>query len=114
MRTAKPAAKEIQTSVQPMASRKPTTCFVRWNTPRSSASSASTNRLNRTQNNQFEGMGRISEQPFYLADLNRGDRVQPTFGTASTLLQILRGFRACVRTKLGICQWNLLAENPAP
>src|ERR1017187_5768958 len=24
------------------------------------------------------------------------------------LLQILRGFRGCVRTKLDICQWNLL------
>src|ERR1019366_1038773 len=69
MRTAKPAAREIQTSVQPIASRKPTTCFWRWNTPRSSASSANTNRLNRTQNSQFEGMSRVSEQPFYLAGL---------------------------------------------
>src|ERR1039457_2892255 len=68
MSKAKPAAREIQTSVQPMASRKPTRCFVRWNTPRSSASSANTNKLNRTQKSQFEGMGGVSEQPFYLAD----------------------------------------------
>ena len=50
-----------------MASRKPTTCLLRWKTPKSSASIANTNRLNRIQKSQFEGMGRISEQPFYLA-----------------------------------------------
>ena len=28
--------------------------------------------------------------------------------------RVVRAFRVCVRTKRGICQWNLLAENPAP
>src|SRR5664279_801068 len=28
--------------------------------------------------------------------------------------RVVRAFRVCVKTKGGICQWNLLAENPAP
>src|SRR5215210_6404834 len=39
---------EIQTTLQIVASRTETVCALRWNTPRSSASNASTNRLKPT------------------------------------------------------------------
>src|SRR5208337_487935 len=62
MSTAKHAASAIQTAVQPIASRSSTTCFSRWNTPRSSASIAKTNRLNSSQKSQLEGMGQNLER----------------------------------------------------
>ncbi len=45
-----------QAAVQAMASRKPTTCVLRWKTPRSSASIASTNTLKISQKIQFAGI----------------------------------------------------------
>src|SRR4030095_1636 len=44
----KTIASEIQTTLQIVASRIETACALRWNTPRSSASSASTKRLKPT------------------------------------------------------------------
>jgi hypothetical protein len=35
-------------------------------------------------------------------------------GLVYPLARVVRAFKACVKTKLGICQWNLLAENSAP
>src|SRR4051794_18867324 len=55
-RIANTPARVTHTAVQASASLNFTTCSLRWNTPRSSASIASTNRLNASQKIQFCGI----------------------------------------------------------
>src|SRR5208283_3347638 len=104
MSTAKPAARETQTRVQPMASRNSTTCFWRWNTPRSSASSANTNRLNRTQKSQFEGMSRVSNSHSICQTRERGGE-----GGRTWLHVLIFCHRRCLRQRIAIVRASKLA-----